>query len=290
MRNVVPPVRARLEDYDIGLAATETQEARDRLSARRAAVGELHDTYAAVGGRPHLIEQSDGWDDDEVAALLVLYDMTQKGRPLASLRGAVLKAAGPRCLLCGAGRPASLDHVLPKTRDPALAVLHLNLIGACEPCNRRKATTRLADPGRQFVHPYFDRLPADLVYLRCDPVEDGKLAPRFRVAPPGGMDVELGQRVAWQFGRLELDEFYVNEAMHYCNEQALNWLDVLDAGWEALADALRRDLRSVVRAYGSNTWKAALLRGLLDAPDFPPIAVRVLGTLGTEPTADVGAA
>lgn len=286
MRNVAPPSRPRLGDYDTGTAATERQDDRDCLSARRDAVGALHDAYAKAGGRPHLVKQSDDWDSKEVAALLALYDMTQKGRPLASLRGAVLKAAGPRCLLCGAARPGSLDHVLPKTTDPALAVLHLNLVGACDPCNRRKSTTRHADQARQFIHPYLDRLPADLVYLVCDPVRDGSLAPQYRIVVPRGMDPELGQRVAWQFERLALDEFYVNEAMHYCNEQALNWLDLLDFGWEELADALQRDLRSVTRAYGVNTWKAALLRGLLGSLQFPAMAAEILARLGSAPLED----
>ena len=220
------------------------------------------------------------WPKTDKLAQLALYPLTNKGRPLEELRGAVLKAAGRRCLLCASDRPTSLDHVLPKAKHPALSVLPTNLIGACEPCNRRKLSTCLADPEKQFIHPYYDTLPQDIAWLQCTPLSaDGHLAPSFRVEGAPGMDQELARRLQWQFGRLHLGDYYSDEAIVHCTTQAMGWLEVFDGSDEDFRLVLERELRSVRRPFGDNVWQAALLRGLLADAVFMRTAPVVLERL-----------
>ncbi len=277
MRNTLPPDRPPLHDYDLGVAATAEGAVQDSLRARRADVVDLHEHYAAIGGRPHLMTSTDAWSDADKLAQRSLYPLTNKGRPLSDLRAAVFKAAGSRCLLCNADRPTSLDHVLPKTTHPTLSVLPLNLIGACETCNRRKSTTSLADPEKQFVHPYFDVLPQDRVWLGCSPLSaDGLLAPSFAIQVAPGMDLELARRLEWQFAELKLGEYYSDEAVQHCRGQADGWLEVLEGSADDFRIGLERDLRSNNRAFGPNTWKSALLSGMLADAAFMQTARDVL--------------
>jgi 5-methylcytosine-specific restriction endonuclease McrA len=277
MRNATPPARAPLHDYDLGIQATPEGETRTHLTERRADVAELHLQYEAAAGRPHLMTRTTDWSKAEKLAQLSLYPMTQKGGALEDLRGVMFKAAGRRCLLCGADRPTSLDHVLPKSKHPALSVLPLNLVGACEPCNRRKQSTCLADPARQFIHPYFDQVPAGVVWLRCTPLSaDGVLAPAFRIAAPTGMNAELTARLAWQFTRLQLGDYYADEAVLHCTGQAGGWLEVLDDPGAGLRATLEGSLRSISGPYGVNHWMAALLRGMIEDEVFLRTARDVL--------------
>ena len=61
------------------------------------------------------------------------------------LRKRVLSRYGPRCMLCGktSDRPC-VDHVLPRSQFPALALDIRNLQVLCWACNKAKAARSLA--------------------------------------------------------------------------------------------------------------------------------------------------
>lgn len=65
-------------------------------------------------------------------------------------------APNKRCPLCGAGVVAALDHHLPKSRYPDLAILPINLVPTCHYCNDAKRARYPKDAGKQTLHPYYD--------------------------------------------------------------------------------------------------------------------------------------
>lgn len=70
------------------------------------------------------------------------------------------------CPVCGAASSATVDHVYPKGPWPVFSFFSLNLVPACDQCNRKKndkfsGTT----PKERPVHPYFDAFLRDRVAI-----------------------------------------------------------------------------------------------------------------------------
>lgn len=72
-----------------------------------------------------------------------------------------------KCPLCGVGVVAALDHHLPKSRYPNLAIQPANLVPACHYCNDTKKAKFPGSPGQQTLHPYFDRRLMEIHWLRA---------------------------------------------------------------------------------------------------------------------------
>lgn len=86
---------------------------------------------------------------------LVKGNKERRGYYLAILR----LAPNRRCPICGVNRAETLDHYLPKSKIPTLAVDPGNLIPACDRCNRKKGDKLSYDPCKLPVHIYYDRIP-----------------------------------------------------------------------------------------------------------------------------------
>jgi 5-methylcytosine-specific restriction endonuclease McrA len=278
MRSATPLDRDAADDYRIVLASARSDEEAASLTRREQDVSDLYTLYAEGNRRPHQIASSRAWGQDAEWQREAWRLASQTG-PLAELYGQVLKAAGHFCLLCNASRPGEVDHFLPRDEHPALSVLHLNLIGVCDKCNKHKASSCRLLPTEQFVHPYFDQIPMD-AFLHCSPLEDAVLKPLFHVAPKNDWPDDLGSRLTWQFHRLRLDKYYGDAAIAFFKGQSFGWLGTARGGWEPLEESLTGALDSEVFAFGSNTWKAAMLRGLLADPDLRADPVTTIGRNG----------
>lgn len=60
------------------------------------------------------------------------------------------------CPLCGIGITNNLDHYLPKTKYPNLAVSPLNLVPTCSDCNKNKGDKVSLKEHERTIHPYYD--------------------------------------------------------------------------------------------------------------------------------------
>ena len=135
-------LNARLAAISGTLAATATDYHSHatagslNLIPRVAAVGSVTKTELAGLYSEHLSSTS--------GAARAIYDRIRNAAPLK------------RCPLCGIGTVAQLDHHLPKSRYPDLAILPANLVPACHFCNDTKKSKYPATAGQQTFHPYFD--------------------------------------------------------------------------------------------------------------------------------------
>ena len=194
---------------------------------------------------------------------------------MVDLYGDALDAAGFTCVLCNDRPAGEVDHFLPRKFYPALSVLFLNLVGVCDKCNKHKGSSCSADPTKQFVHPYFDVVPAE-VFLHCSPFHQGRFLPVFHLETSDAWPDQMGARLSWQFKRLQLDMYYGHAAGHWFKGQSGAWLDAAREGWDTLEKSLAGALRSESGANGANTWTAAVLRSLLAAPELQADPVPVI--------------
>ena len=267
MRSLPTPVRDA--EADLRLCARRVRsERRPVILARLEDALAQYDDYVAGRGRPDAVAASRDWP--EGSAYFALYDFLSERRALAGLRLELRAAAGGRCLLCSSRSVDGLDHHLPRSEYPTLSILPVNLVPACAHCNTLKGND--CDPvvARQFVHPYFDRLPRDQPWLTCEAFDAaGVWSPVFSIDDTHILDPETRARTAWQFDQLELADEYPESAVKQVAGRLREWsTTVRDGGVHTLARQLRLEMMSEADEYGANHWKPVVLRGILADPRF----------------------
>lgn len=93
---------------------------------------------------------------DELKALYSNHLSATKGSARKHYDQIRNSAPHKRCPLCGAGTVAHVDHHLPKSKYPDLAILPLNLVPACQFCNDAKKARYPRNASEQTLHPYYD--------------------------------------------------------------------------------------------------------------------------------------
>lgn len=123
-----------------------------------------------------------------------------------------LKAGGgSRCPSCLHRQVHDLDHFLPKSKYPRLAIVPYNLVPICSDCNGIKRAYIAASGDDEPIHPYFDAL-GDEEWLKGTVLNVPGAPVSFEVDPPAGWSDALGKRVTDQFKRLSLGKLYADLA------------------------------------------------------------------------------
>src|SRR5260370_5894030 len=119
--------------------------------------------------------------------------------------------ANARCPLCGHRQVSTLDHHLPKSQYPALAVAPLNLIPACLDCNKAKLERVPHSSAEETLHPYFDDVEDD-EWLQAAVIQADPAALVFYPVPPAAWGGVMAARVIDHFGVFGLARLYGSQA------------------------------------------------------------------------------
>jgi 5-methylcytosine-specific restriction endonuclease McrA len=180
-----------------------------------------------------------------------------------------LLAAAPLglCPLCAQGVAGTLDHYLPASKFPALAVVPCNLVPACGRCNTVKGNTISNVPGEQTIHPYFDNVERD-IWLFATVVPGESPALQFFARPPPNWPSRLGVRVCHHFRVFQLGKLYAVLAaselagIHHRLEALF-----MRGGPARVRKHLREEARSR-RASHANSWQGAMYDALAQSDWF----------------------
>ena len=168
---------------------------------------------------------------------------------------------GDRCPLCDQRNVSTLDHILPKTLYPALAVAPDNLVGACFECNKAKLATAPVTPQDTLLHPYFDDVSHEQ-WLKAGIVPQAPPAVIFRVEAPHSWPADLTISVRHQFDIFGLPSLYSSEAAREISNIRHNLQTHFDAGGTgAVQNELMRQWYSR-RANRLNSWQTATYEAL----------------------------
>jgi hypothetical protein len=206
--------------------------------------------------------------EEEVAGIVTEQEMSA----LYDSRMAKLGAPGRRvydklmmltqvCPLCGHRMVSTLDHHLPKSKFPALAVTPVNLIPACGDCNKKKLDSSPRTAGEQTFHPYFDDFGQD-AWLHAEVVEQSPPMIRFSVRPPGGWPVLWGVRARHHFQTFQLGKLYTVQAGQELVNMRHHLMKLLE---KAGADEVRAHVREQAasrEAANPNSWQTAMYKAL----------------------------
>ena len=148
------------------------------------------------------------------AELVRLYDhgvVRSKGEP-RKIYDQIKLSAYDECPYCGVGEigvVGTVDHFLPKALFPSYSVLPLNLVPACQVCNKCMGSGFPIEPNRQPLHPYLDKYRFFYEKWTTGTLrEEEPLVVDFDVDPPPDWPAIDRERVIQHFRVCKLEERY----------------------------------------------------------------------------------
>lgn len=205
------------DTYNTCINRVKNRELRDRLrSVRRTIVADAAEYEARANSQTlNLIAVTNSVAGVVTADEMVrVYDQRMAGKkgPGRAIYDAIkLLPKGDRCPFCDQRNISTLDHILPKTLYPSLAVTPLNLAGACMECNKAKLDIAPTTQEEVVLHPYFDDLMDDQ-WLVAEVVQQNPCAIVFDVFRPRAWDDLTETRVRRQFAIFRLPYLYSSQA------------------------------------------------------------------------------
>lgn len=267
MRQVPKPsITARIS-YRTCVSNVSDADKRARYIASSTEIDRAETRYLAAGknGELHLSRESDyNLPTVTTKEMIWLYDrkLVDKKSPGREVYDAVkLSARDGMCALCGAQAVSSLDHYLPKTKFPALAVTPANLLPVCSRCNHMKGSKFTGSIEELALNPYFDDF-GDDVWLTARVEHKSPGVAVFVPDPPSHWDPAYTSRIVKHFESLNLQEIYGSCASQEIQGIQYGMKMLFEAAGEA---AVREELtrRSATwHNFDANSWQAALFTAL----------------------------
>lgn len=252
-----------LDPEVVGLALQATEDEKD-------AIQELYEAYAAALGRPSEELRGNDLREELRQAVHDGYKQVQEQGRLSVLRDR-LKLGAIECPYCGFGEIQDLDHHLPKAAFKPLSIFPLNLVPCCTTCNRTKPRNTSADAERQFLNSYLeDPTTAEFFVANAaiDP-DSGALVVEFIIKKTDAMDDELVARLKNHVVEFDLNNRYGAQINIYLAALEVSLEDAFASrGDDGVRAFLRRSAEKSATRFGTNDWRAALLRGLAQCPAF----------------------
>lgn len=171
------------------------------------------------------------------------------------------------CPMCGQRTVGSLDHYLAQTLHSALVVAPINLVPACNDCNKAKLNAQPATAADQTLHPYFDNVD-DGTWLHAVVEETIPASVRFFANPPTDWSPVKRERVINHFRRFGLGALYASHSGAELTNIRYGIQRIAERG---TADDVRAELvnrAESARVAHINSWQTAMYHALADSDWF----------------------
>lgn len=176
----------------------------------------------------------------------------------------IMELAAGKCPLCAHRDPSSLDHYLPKTKFPGLAVCPKNLLPACSICNKGKLAKVSSCESKQTLNPYYDNVDKE-IWLVAKLNDALPIVVEFSVAKkisPTAMSSMTARRLRHHFAEFKLARLYSSQAVSELADIQLRITNLLDQCGAAEVHAHLAEEAASRTAAAKNSWRAALYRAL----------------------------
>ena len=202
--------------------------------------------------------------------LISLYDnkFSKKGQLARKYYNKIiLLAPNGRCPQCGQREVRTLDHYLPKSKYPLLAITPYNLIPCCSDCNKDKLDESFQSRETETIHPYYDDF-NDEVWLKAILVEQEPVSFEFFVHKPESWEELKYARAKNHFEVFALNNLYKPYAAELITGEG-GWINRLfqNCG-EEIAKQEILDRISDEHKLRKNTWKAAVYEAIYGSKWF----------------------
>lgn len=173
------------------------------------------------------------------------------------------------CPVCAHREVNEVDHYLPKTDYPKLAVVLSNLIPICPICNKDKGSYKPTHHSNALIHPYFDSVQDENWLVGFIDTENELLSVQYFVIRPKKWDDLQFDRVKYHFEFFKLADLYAKQAARKLPGIRKELTRMADSGVNA--SGIKEFLESGERAaneIGSNYWECVFFRTLADSEWF----------------------
>lgn len=174
---------------------------------------------------------------------------------------------------------STLDHHLPKSKFPALAVTPSNLIPACSDCNKSKLASSPHTEEEQTFHPYFDDF-GHAPWLHAEVVQGSPPMLRFSVKPPTTWPTLWGARACHHFRTFGLGKLYMAQAAQELVNVQYHLTKLLEqTGAMAVRAHLAEQALSREKA-NPNSWQTAMYKALCESAWFCTTGLKEISPTG----------
>ena len=171
------------------------------------------------------------------------------------------------CPMCGVRGVSTIDHYLPKSVIPSLAIAPSNLLPSCWECNITKNDEMGDSHDKELIHPYFDDI-SSIRWLVCDIIEGNQIIFKYSVSCENVSDVTLYKRLLNHFEVFELGKLFKIKAANMFSGIEKRLKDLYNKkGARAVKHHIQEDLSSYEHVC-ENSWQSAFYRGLLSSDWF----------------------
>ena len=219
--------------------------------------------YSGLAEKSSLYLYSENWPEFKKSIMVKLYDdkFVKLGTVARKIYyDEIMKLAQSGiCPVCDHLTADSLDHFLPKSMFPSLAVVPLNLYPCCTTCNEEKDTYFARAEDEQIFNPYFDTL-EDIEWLAAELLPGSELVVKYFIKP--GFDAVMTKRLEKHLKVYGLKKLYATQSIVYFNNNLYTYTNSFTVdGRKGLESEVDKALKSSVH-YNLNSWTKVLLEAL----------------------------
>lgn len=273
MRKLRKPTDDATQVFQDCISSVRDIELRVKLQSVTEEIGTAANDYesAASGAVLHTFPQQ-----QDIAGVVTAEEMSNVYKHRMAKSGASgrsiydkIRASSPqgKCPLCGCRMVSTVDHHLPKSRYPALAVTPINLIPACAECNKDKSERFPQSEIEQTFNPYYDDIDSES-WLNANVVFCSPAAIQYFVSTPDSWDSIKSERIRFHFRVFRLAELYATYAgeeitnIRYSLGEIFNKEGLLGVKSHLAREAQSRKVQNL------NSWQAVMYTVLAESDWF----------------------
>ncbi len=266
MRILPLPIDTQASVFSLCIADVTDAGLQARLAAISASLAAAGTSYEA-----HAIAQSlhqvprvtsvGAVTKDELKALYKNHLSSQSGSARDVYDRIRNSSPNKKCPLCGVGTVAQVDHHLPKSRYPDLAVLPINLVPTCHFCNDTKKSKYPTTAGEQTFHPYYDTHLTSATWIRATINRGPPPVMIFDTSPPLTWAQTDKDRVARHFTVCGLSITFTSNANDELPILRDRLIEQASSGGQSAVQSFLNAECSVYAAR-PNSWQYAVYRAL----------------------------
>lgn len=271
MRSLKPPSFSAHETLQLCIASIQDKQLTNRLDLIGDHVAAAEADYIRQGGVQQLfqIPHTLGIGGISVNEMKRVYkDTFAKSARTRNIYDQIKKQPkNDICPLCGQRTVGSLDHYLAQSLHSALVVTPINLIPACNDCNKAKLNSQPKTAAEQTLHPYFDNVD-DGTWLYAAVEQTSPASLRFYPDPPTDWLPVKRDRVINHFRAFGLGALYASHSGAELTSIRYGLQRIAERG---TAENIRSDL--IMRAESAkaahiNSWQTAMYQALAESDWF----------------------
>lgn len=171
------------------------------------------------------------------------------------------------CPLCSQRTVSTLDHYLPKSAHPSLAITPINLVPSCIECNKTKLALQAEDAEGQTFHPYFEDADEGR-WLYAEVKETSPAALVFFPAPPDNWPTLKQQRIVNHFNTYKLAALYASHSAVELNNIRHNLIKRAQCSPPEAIQRYLTDQATSCAAANANSWHTAAYEALANSEWF----------------------